>query len=104
MNRRELITLIGGAAAASSLSWPLAARAQPAERVRNIGVLVPAAAGTAHWQAWLAAFREGLQKLGWSEGRKVRIAERWGADAEQLRAHAAELAAMKPDVILASAA
>jgi putative ABC transport system substrate-binding protein len=104
MKRRAFITLLGGAAAASSVSWPLAARAQPAERVRNIGVLVPAAAGTPHWQAYVAAFREGLQKLGWADGRNARIAERWGADAEQLRAYAAELSALTPDVILAGAA
>ena len=99
MKRREFITLLGGAAAV----WPLTARAQQAERVRKVGVLAPAAAGTPLWQGYLAAFREELQKLGWSP-RNVAIAERWGVNAEQVRSHAAELVAMAPDVILGGAA
>src|SRR5262249_34883595 len=71
VRRREFITLLGGAAA-----WPVAARAQ-GERVRKIGVLVPATAGTPHWRAYVASFREGLQRLGWSDGRNIRIEERW---------------------------
>jgi len=93
VRRREFITLLGGAAAA----WPLTAPAQ--ERVRHVGVLVPAAAGTPLWQGFVAAFREGLQKLGWSP-RNVAIQERWGANAEQVRSHAAELVAMAPDVLM----
>jgi putative tryptophan/tyrosine transport system substrate-binding protein len=99
MQRREFITLLGGAAAA----WPLAAPAQQAERVRRVGVLAPAAVGTPLWQGYLAAFREELQKLGWSP-RNVAIEERWGANAEQVRSNAAELVAMVPDVLLAGAA
>ena len=97
MRRREFITLLGGAAAA----WPLTAPAQ--ERVRHVGVLVPAAAGTPLWQGFVAAFREELQKLGWSP-RNVTIEERWGANAEQVRSHAAELVAMAPDVLLGGGA
>jgi putative ABC transport system substrate-binding protein len=76
MRRRQLITLIGGTAA-----WPLAARAQQAESVRKIGILVPAAIGTPQWQAYVVAFRAGLRRLGWVDGRNVQIAERWGSDA-----------------------
>ena len=69
MRRREFITLLGGAAAA----WPLAARAQQAERMRRIGVLMGLAEDDPEMKARLAAFRQGLEKLGWSEGRNVRI-------------------------------
>ena len=100
IGRRELLAAFGGAAAA----WPLAARAQQAERLRKVGVLVPAAAGTPHWQAYVAAFREGLQKFGWSDGRNIHIEERWGPNADELGSHAAEFAGMMPDVILAGAA
>jgi putative tryptophan/tyrosine transport system substrate-binding protein len=98
MNRREFITIIGGAAA-----WPLAARAQQPERMRRIGVLMSLAAGDKQAQARLAAFLQGLQDLGWSDGRNVRIDIRWRAgDADDNRRHAAELLALAPDVILAS--
>ena len=100
-NRREFITLLGGAAAA----WPLAARAQPGERVRRIGVLIGSApdANDDDVQARLAAFHEGLQRLGWIVGRNVRIEYRWGAgDANRIRKFAAEMVALAPDVILAS--
>ena len=69
MKRREFITLLGGAAAA----WPLAARAQQRERMRRIGVLMPATADDPEAQARLAAFLQGLQQLGWTDGRNVRI-------------------------------
>ena len=75
MRRREFITLLGGAAAA----WPLAARAQQAERVRRIGVLMNFAADDAEVQARIAAFLQGLQQLGWTDGRNVRIDYRWAA-------------------------
>src|SRR5258706_14971294 len=75
MRRREFITLLGGAAAA----WPLAARAQQGERVRHIGVLMPLAADDLEGKARVAAFAEGLQQLGWTDGRNVRIDTRWGA-------------------------
>jgi putative ABC transport system substrate-binding protein len=79
VTRRDFITLLGGAAAA----WPLAARAQQPERMRRIGVLMSLAANDAQGQARLAAFLQGLQQLGWIDGRNVRIDTRWGAgDAE----------------------
>ena len=100
MRRREFITLLGGAAAA----WPLAARAQQAERMRRIGVLTAAAAPSdPESQARIAAFLQALQQLGWTDGRNVRIDYRWGAgDAERIRRYAAELVALAPDVILAT--
>ena len=98
MRRRDFITLLGGAAVA----WPLAARAQQPERMRRIGVLLPAAADDAEFQARVGAFLQGLAQLGWTIGRNVRIDTRWaGADAAEIRRHAAELAALAPDVILA---
>ena len=101
MQRREFITLLGGAAVA----WPLAARAQQPERMRRIGVLMPGTADDADYQARMAAFLQGLQQLGWSDGRNVRIDIRWAtADADQIRRHAAELVALAPDVILAPGA
>jgi putative tryptophan/tyrosine transport system substrate-binding protein len=98
MKRREFITLLGGAA-----SWPVAARAQQPDRMRRIGVLIPTAADDAEGQARMAAFLQGLEQLGWTIGRNVRIETRWaGASADDIRRHAAELAALAPDVILAS--
>jgi putative tryptophan/tyrosine transport system substrate-binding protein len=94
--RREFITLLGGAA-----SWPLAARAQQGERVRRIGVLQGLAANDPTAQANNAAFLEGLQQLGWTDGRNVHIDFRWGAgNAADTRKYAAELVALAPDVIL----
>src|SRR6266446_2015936 len=99
MRRREFITLLGGAAAA----WPLAAHAQQPDRVRRIGVLMPLAADDLEGKARVAAFAEGLQQLGWTDGRNVRIDTRWGAgDADRYRRYAAELVALAPDVILAA--
>ena len=98
MRRREFITLVGGAAA-----WPMVARAQQSERVRRIGVLVASSADDAEWQARLAAFNEGLAQLGWIEGRNVRVDTRWATtNADDLRKHAAELAATTPDVLVAA--
>ena len=103
MKRRAFITLLGGAAAASLAAWPLAARAQQAERMRRIGVLMSTAADEPEGQARIAAFRQALQQLGWSDGRNVRIDIRWSAsNADRIRAGAAELVALAPDVILAS--
>jgi putative tryptophan/tyrosine transport system substrate-binding protein len=97
VRRREFITLLGGAAA-----WPLAARAQQGERVRRIGVLMTLAADDPEGQARLRAFVQGLQELGWTDGRNVRFDYRWPAgDAERIRRYAAELVALAPDVILA---
>src|SRR6478672_11281688 len=98
MNRREFITLLGGAAA----SWPLGARAQQAERMRRVGVLVGSAEDESDIRARLAGFRQGLEKLGWSEGRNVRIDARFAAGRpDQFPVLAKELVALQPDVILA---
>ena len=98
MKRRDFITLFGGAA-----SWPLAARAQQPERVRRIAYLTGATADDPSSRTYLTAFAQGLQQLGWTEGRDVRIDIRWGAgDAERNRALATELVALAPDVILAT--
>jgi putative tryptophan/tyrosine transport system substrate-binding protein len=98
MNRREFITLLGGAAAA----WPFAARAQQGERMRRVGVLMGQAADDLEAQARVAAFVQGLQELGWTDGRNVRVDIRWpAADADRARRYAAELVALAPDVILA---
>jgi putative tryptophan/tyrosine transport system substrate-binding protein len=98
MRRREFITLVGGAAAA----WPLAARAQQPERMRRIVILLNAAADDPRYQPWVGAFLQALALLGWTIGRNVRIDTRWsGANAAETRRHAAELAVLAPDVILA---
>jgi putative ABC transport system substrate-binding protein len=98
MQRRDFIRLLGGATAA----WPLAARAQQSDRVRRIGVLVAATADDPDYQARIAAFQQGLQQLGWSDGRNVHIDTRWATTKpDDIRRHAAELAALAPDVILA---
>jgi putative ABC transport system substrate-binding protein len=101
MKRRDLITLLGGAA----IAWPLAARAQQGEPMRRIGVLLPATADDSDYQARVGAFLQGLQELGWTIGRNMRIDTRWaGVKADDVRRHAAELAAFAPDVILATGA
>jgi putative tryptophan/tyrosine transport system substrate-binding protein len=98
MKRREFITLLAGAAA-----WPRAARAQQTDRVRRIGVFMNLAADDPEGQARNTAFVQALQQLGWIEGRNVRIDTRWGTDAASTRKYAAELVALAPDVILATA-
>jgi ABC-type uncharacterized transport system substrate-binding protein len=99
LKRRDFITLLGGAAAV----WPLAARAQQPDRMRRIGVLLPAAADDPEWQARVGAFQQALAVLGWTVGRNVRIDTRWGTtSAAEIGRQAAELAALAPDVILAS--
>jgi len=98
VNRRALLTLLGGAAAA----WPVGARAQQGERMRRIGVIVPASSEDAEFQARLAAFHQGLALTDWTIGRNVRIDTRWATtNAAEIRRHATELAALAPDVILA---
>ena len=98
MRRREFITFIGSVAA----TWPPAARAQQGERVRRIGALMSRAADDPQGQAGLAAFKQGLEQFGWSDGRNVRVDTRWGEDdAERDRKYAAELVELGPDVILA---
>jgi putative ABC transport system substrate-binding protein len=100
MRRREFIALLGGAAA----GWPLAARAQQPERMRLVGVLATLAEGDPEVKAWLAAFEEGLQKLGWRQGRNIRIDYRWaGGDDQLLQTYAAELVGAAPDVLFAVA-
>jgi ABC-type uncharacterized transport system substrate-binding protein len=98
MRRRDFIALIGGATAA----WPFAARAQQPDRMRLVGVLMSYAENDSEAQAWVAAFRDGLQKLGWTEGRNIRIETRWGAasSAEAMQRFAQELVVLQPDVIL----
>ena len=98
MRRREFITLVGGAAA-----WPLAVLGQQRDRVRGIGVLMNRAADAPDGQARVAAFLQGLQQLGWTDSRNVRIDIRWGEDHVDLeRKYGAELVALAPDVILAA--
>src|SRR5260370_28799022 len=97
MRGRAFITLLGGAAA-----WPLAARAQQPDRMRRIGVLMNTGADEPESQARLAAFMQGLQELGWAVGRNMRIDHRWSpGDLARLRKDAAELVALRPEVILA---
>src|SRR5215813_5266819 len=99
IGRRELLTALGGAAVA----WPLAARAQQVERMRLIGVLVASAADDSVFQARVAAFQQGLAQLGWTDGRNVRLDIRWATtNADDLRRHATELAALAPDVLVAA--
>jgi putative tryptophan/tyrosine transport system substrate-binding protein len=98
MRRRDFITLLGGATA-----WPLVAQAQQRERMRRIGVLVPASADDADYQARHGAFLQELQRLGWTIGHNVQVDHRYGAaDVARIRAMAAELVALSPDVIVAS--
>jgi len=97
MRRREFITLLGGAAAA----WPVGVLAQQPERMRRIGVLVGGTEGDPVEQARLAALRQGLERLGWSQGRNVRIDTRFAAgSADQVQTLAKELVALQPDVML----
>jgi putative tryptophan/tyrosine transport system substrate-binding protein len=96
LKRRELISLLGGAAAA----WPLEARAQQGDRMRRIGVLMYLPADDPEGQARLAALAQGLKQLGWSDGGNLRIDTRW-ANADDIRRHAVELAALAPDVLVA---
>src|SRR5262245_65690135 len=95
MRRREFISLLGGAAA-----WPLAARAQQSERMRRIGLLM-GAADDREGKARVTALNQGLQELGWTDSRNIQIETRFaGADGDRIRAHAAELVALAPDVIV----
>src|SRR5215210_7243174 len=98
MRRRDVIALLGGAAA-----YPIAALAQQQERIRRIGVLTPFAAEDAEGRARLAAFAQEMQQLGWTIGQNIQMEHRWGdGKAETMRKYAAELVALAPDVILAN--
>jgi putative tryptophan/tyrosine transport system substrate-binding protein len=97
MRRREFISFLGGATA-----WPIAARAQQGGQMRRIGVLMGISADDVEAQARIAAFVQGLQQLGWTVGKNVRVDYRFaGIDADTLRKYAGELVALAPDVILA---
>src|SRR5271166_3210433 len=98
MRRRDFVTLLGCSAAA----WPLAAHAQQADRVHRIGVLMNKVVDDREGVVEVAAFEQGLQEFGWTDGRNVRIDYRWAVgDADLYRRYAAELVALAPDVILA---
>jgi putative tryptophan/tyrosine transport system substrate-binding protein len=98
MRRRDFITLLGGTAAA----WPLAARAQQPERVRRIGVLTPFAENDREAQTWFEAFVQGMQAVGWADGRNIRIDVRWaGGEVDRLQRFAKELVGLQPDVVFA---
>jgi putative ABC transport system substrate-binding protein len=98
MKRREFITLVGGAAA-----WPFAAHAQRSERIRRVGVIMGFAEDDEVWQTYLATFRQGLQELGWTEGRNIRFDYRFtGESEERMRSMAEELVTLAPDAILVS--
>jgi putative tryptophan/tyrosine transport system substrate-binding protein len=97
MKRREFVMLLGGAA------WPLVARAQQPERTRRIGVLMNIAEDDPESSARIAAFRNTLNGLGWTEGKNLRMDIRWGIDESLIRSNAKELVALAPDVILAQA-
>jgi len=98
LKRREFFMLLGGAAA-----WPLAVHAQQGERMRRIGVLMNLAPEDSESQRRLTAFVQGLQELGWTDGRNVRIETRWGAgDPDRIRSQIAQLLSFSPDVMLAS--
>ena len=101
MKRRQFISLLGGAVVA----YPLGARAQQSDQLRRIGVLMATFEGDPAGESRLAAFRAELAKLGWTEGRNLRIDVRWGADADaaQLERYAADLIALGPDVLVSEA-
>jgi putative ABC transport system substrate-binding protein len=101
MRRREFIKLIAG----SAVTWPLTAHAQQPERMRRIGILLPAALNDPDYQARVGAFLQGLGLLGWTIGRNLRIEIRWrGTDPSDVHREVAELVALAPDVILAHGA
>ena len=99
MRRREFITVLGGVAA----GWPLAARGQQGERMRRIGVLIAFAESDHEAQSWVAALREELRKLGWTDGRNIEIDTRWAAaEVDSMKRYAKELVALQPDLMVTS--
>ncbi len=98
MRRRDFLSLLGG----GTVTWPLGAQAQQPDRMRRIGVLMAHTESDPEFQAYVASFRDGLQKLGWTEGRNIRIDTRWGAldDPEARQRSAKALLALEPDLIL----
>jgi putative ABC transport system substrate-binding protein len=99
IKRREFIAGLG-----SAVAWPVVARAQPGDRVRRIGVLMPNDENDPTQKARLTALTQALAELGWTDGRNMRMDVRWGGgDANRLRALAQELVGLRPDIVLASA-
>jgi ABC-type uncharacterized transport system substrate-binding protein len=99
IGRRKFLATLGGAAVA----WPLAARAQQGERMRRIGIILPASSDDAEYQVRVGALLQELQQLGWIIGRNIRIDTRWTkGDVDDARKYAAELVALAPDVIVAT--
>src|SRR5262245_65688384 len=99
IGRRKFLATLGGAAVA----WPLAARAQPTERKRRIGIIQPASSDDAEYQVRVGALLEELQHLGWVIGRNIQVETRWTKrDPDDARKHAAELVALAPDAIVAT--
>jgi putative ABC transport system substrate-binding protein len=97
LQRREFIALLGGAAA-----WPLAARAQQADRVRRVGIVMPYGKGDSEHEARVRAFKQELGKLGWTDGGNIQFDEHWTTDnMDMVRAHAASVVASNPDIIVA---
>src|SRR5262249_32904632 len=98
MRRREFISLLG-----ALVVWPPVARSQPAERLRRVGILLPATAGDSEYPMLVKAFVEGLQQFGWTDGGNIRIDIRWaGGGADTNRRYAQELVTLAPDVIMAA--
>jgi ABC-type uncharacterized transport system substrate-binding protein len=101
MRRREFITLVGGTAVAFT-AWPFAARAQQAERMPRVVVLIPYAESDPDAQTWFKSFVQGMQALGWTDGRNIRIDVRWtGGDADRIQRLAKELVDLHPEVVFA---
>src|SRR5882757_5450397 len=102
MRRRAFIALVGGAAA-SSISWPLAARAQQPRPLRRIAILMGLGESDPEGQRWVQAFLQTLQELGWRSGTNLQIDLRWGAsDVDRMRTFAKELVELQPDLIHAT--
>src|SRR5205085_11062111 len=98
MRRRDILAFFAGAA----VPWPLLAIAQQSERVRDIGVLIGLPEDDPHNPFRIAAFQQGLQELGWTEGRNIRVHYRWAAETDRMQTFAQELVALQPDVVVAS--